>query len=404
MPGQDYTISATAERMPSAHASDAPRWRDTWYMDTDAVVLEFEVDSSKEIGSIGLRPDSDIWSQFSFVEFCPALAEVYLHRRPMTPERLICAQSSQHVLRQACASHELCPLVEGEDTVFVRWAYGDEATVGDESIHIVLLDSEASPTNEGAYRLRDKPVVIGVNQNETLVAVSIDDINNDSAGAAIALTGYLLLFVFFAVNGSEQIPVSSARLTAAFGIFATMYVRIHLNICRKIKYFLIPYALDGLMTHSLIVLISTCIPITAALFLLIESHVCARATSVWRISMRGHLVTLSTLLPAFFVLLVGMDKINILLMATVGLLANTCVIRDIFAPVFSSPAGLFSFSAWAVTSLTGALVAGWVYMAVLFPLVSEVLLFAARPFSLVCFSIFCHIVAISSVTVEANKQ
>ena len=389
VPGATYYPSATRRATGTEGV-----WEDTWYFETSVAVLRFRVDPQRSIGEIGLAAESDLWTQFRFVEFCPALGEFYLHSRELSASAMICAKDPERHVVMPCAEPLTCTLALQES--------GPERRIVNKTLPFSFQPEKQSPAGDLvvglgkriAFTLSERaalahtPYALAVTPTQAILVESIDDMVNEHMSSGIVLAGYLCIYIYYLIHGTDVISVPAARTTACFVIFAVVHGYHHLTIVEKAYYFLRPYGFGDTTSPALVLLLALAVPIAASTALLLDAHSRVTCKTMFHKAARGLAVTLSSLLPAFFVLLVGMDKINIVMMAVIGGLMNIAIVRDVVGPVMS-PQNIYAIP-WAGLTCVGVLALTWVYVAVFFPFVSEVLLFATIPWTVGPFAIATH--------------
>ncbi len=405
VPGSGYRPSATRKTL-----SDG-RFEDTWYFETDVAVLRFRVDKEKSIGSIGIKAGSDIWTQFFFVEFCPSLLELYLHKDRLTPGAVVCSRQSQRAYATLdCPETLFCdvPLSTPTGADFVQTF--EIATAREESLALSpLLDTRLANvslqlTVSGKIRVKDVPYVVAASPRAAIIAESIDDEKNEHTSTALILVGLFATFMYYHIHGVQNLSLTTARTAAAFVFFVTAFVRQHLDVHEKVRYFLLAYDMHSAADVTLIDILLTAYPLAASLWLLYEAHVQPMCgPDLFCLGLRGLCVTLSTIFPAFFVLLVGMDKLNVVVMTVTGGLTNLALIRDVCAPLGKPLNQALVVATWATFAIAALLAIAWIYTVTSYPFVSEVLLFATIPEVVAPFVIASHLFTVGYFTWSSNK-
>jgi hypothetical protein len=405
VPGAEYKKSATCRPIKYLETGQI-LWEDTWYFQTSAIGLQFTVDPQASIGTLGLHPESDVWTQFEFVEFCPELGEVYFHLLPLNEDRLVCRTSTGRAVDLHCS--------DGYSRCKVRLRSGDEITTS-----VALVEAGRLPgspvfplandqdalvfTMDGKMQLKDSAHLFAIGGQKALVSRALSDDKNAHIATAVLISGFLLLHAIFLIGGVQQVFVSAAQTLACYTLYCSLFIRANLDVPYKVRYFLLPYGVSSAREEVVVLLVTCIIPIAAALYVLIDAHVSTRTTCVFRVSVRGAAVSLATLLPVFVVILIGMDKINVLLMALTGLFLTTSLLRDLTAPIWLFGMSSTFTSVWAAFFVIGIPVTAWVYVLACFPLVSEVLLFATIPKTIASYVIVSHAAFVVYLTWKENK-
>jgi hypothetical protein len=405
LPGAEYEQSSTCRAVQNLD-SGRLLWEDTWYFQTSAIGLRFTIDPDASIGVIGLHPDSDIWTQFEFVEFCPELGEVYFHLLPMTEERLVCRTSMGNAVRMRCPdTYSRC---------HVALTSGEEITTS-----IALVDAGRLPgspvfplqngrdglvfTLDGKMQLQTNAHLFAVGGRTAILSRALSDDKNAQVSTAALISGFLLLYTGFLIGGVQRVYMAAVQTLACYTLYCTLYIRKNLDVNYKVRYFLLPYGVSFAREEGVVLIITCIVPICAAMYLLIDAHISAHTTCVFRACARGTAVTLATLLPVFVVILIGMDKINVLLMALIGLFVATALLRDLTAPIWAYRCLSVHTAMWGAFFLVGMPICAWIYVLACFPLVSEVLLFATLPGTIASYAIVSHAALVMYHTWHENR-
>ena len=405
-----YTPSKTLKLAGINTTTNTETWEDTWYFDRSASSLRFVLSRSGNTSVIALGPNSDIWTAFTFVEFCPFMGEIYFHRRPLSPETLVCLRGSRPHTPLQCKSAAECKWHVTDldrtrnSTLWVSPALTEEAMREQvPPYYFPTLSMDLTITKGGAFRFSDSPHVFAYCPGKALLGFSVTDEISTQSPACLALGLLLFGYMYYIVHTHEYLSLAITRTHASFVIFLAGYMHHNLMIGDKLRYMLITYDLwnDNL---SIDAIDWTCIliPSFAAGLLVLDVHQSRPATTITQQSYRGILITLTTLLPSFFFLLISFERINILVMVFVGTLATSALVRDITVAIFNADRNGVNFFLYFLTWTAAIVPLPILYPITFIPLVSEILLQAAAPYTVARVAIVVHVIVCTVLTICAN--
>jgi hypothetical protein len=405
-----YTPSKTLKLAGINTTTGVHTWEDTWYFDRSASALQFVISASSNTSIIALGPRADIWTAFKFVEFCPFTGEVYLHRLPLKPEHMVCMRQHREHTSLECTSPAVCKWAVTDlggtrnATLLIGPALTEEAMREQvPPYNFPSLSTDLTITKGGSLRFSDKPHVFAYSPTHTILGFAITDEVSTRPDACLALGILLFTYMYYTVHTRERISLMIARAHTSFVLFLAGYMYHQLMIGDKLRYMLITYDLwpNG-MNITAIDWACVIIPCLAAFLFIVDVHMTPATLTLTHQSYRGILVTLTTLLPAFFFLLISFERINILVMVFVGILTTTCLMRDVTVAVFHQDRSGVHFFLYFLTWVAGVAPLLFLYPLTFYPLASEILLMAPSPDAFTRLTIVVHAIGTAFFTARAN--